>query len=106
MIEGDKEGWILIGVEADVRALLKRALESNNPEGSASARRHVERLIAKGQFGFRDLLTALIARTATRRLAISSNLSVARRTTVSSPTFATNIRRDSSFACQSGLAVS
>ena len=29
----DKEGWILIGVEADVRALLKRALESNNPEG-------------------------------------------------------------------------
>jgi hypothetical protein len=31
MIEGDKEGWILIGVEADARTLLKRALESNNP---------------------------------------------------------------------------
>lgn len=57
MIEGDKEGWILIGVEADARTLLKRALESNNPEGSASARRLIEWLIAKGQFGFRDLLT-------------------------------------------------
>ena len=57
MIEGDKEGWILIGVEANARTLLKRALESNNPEGSASARSLIEWLIAKGQFGFRDLLT-------------------------------------------------
>ena len=57
MIEGDKEGWILIGVEGDARTLLKRALDSNHPEGSSSARLLIERLIAKGQFGFRDLLT-------------------------------------------------
>jgi hypothetical protein len=57
MIEGDKEGWVLIGVEGDARTLLKRALDSNNPEGSSFARRLVEWLIAKGQFGFRDLLS-------------------------------------------------
>jgi hypothetical protein len=57
MIEGDKEGWVLIGAEGDARTLLKRALDSNNPEGSSSARRLIEWLIAKGQFGFRDLLT-------------------------------------------------
>ena len=57
MIEGDKEGWVLIGVEGDARTLLKRALDSNNPEGSSSARRLIEWLIGKGQFGFRDLLT-------------------------------------------------
>lgn len=57
MIEGDKEGWVLIGVEGDARGLLKRALESNNPEGSSSARLLIEWLIAKGQFGFRDLLS-------------------------------------------------
>jgi hypothetical protein len=56
MIEGDKEGWVLIGVEGDARTMLKRALDSNHPEGSASARRLVEWLIAKGQFGFRTLL--------------------------------------------------
>ena len=57
MIEGDKEGWVLIGVEGDARTLLKRALDSDNPDGSSSARRLIEWLIAKGQFGFRDLLT-------------------------------------------------
>jgi hypothetical protein len=57
MIEGDKEGWVLIGVEGDARTLLKRALDSNNREGSSSARRLVEWLIAKGQFAFRDLLS-------------------------------------------------
>ncbi len=57
MIEGDKEGWVLMGVEGDARTLLKQAIESPNPEGSSSARRLIEWLIAKGQFGFRDLLT-------------------------------------------------
>ena len=56
MIEGDKEGWILIGVEGDAQTMLKRALDSNNPEGSLSAKRLIEWLIAKGHFGFRTLL--------------------------------------------------
>jgi len=56
MIEGDREGWLLLGVEADARLVLKRALDSNNPDGTLAARRMVEELIAKGQFGFRDLL--------------------------------------------------
>jgi len=57
MIEGDKEGWVLIGVEGDARTLLKFALESDDPDGSLSARRLIEWLIAKGQFGFRALLS-------------------------------------------------
>lgn len=57
MIEGDKDGWVLIGVEGDARTLLKFALESDDPEGSLSARRLIEWLIAKGQFGFRALLS-------------------------------------------------
>jgi hypothetical protein len=56
IIEGDKEGWILIGVEGDARALLKEALRSNVPEASFAATRLIEELIAKGQFGFRTLL--------------------------------------------------
>ncbi len=57
MIEGDREGWLLLGVEDDARRLLKSALESNNPDGALAAKRMVEELIAKGQFGFRQLLT-------------------------------------------------
>jgi hypothetical protein len=57
MIEGDKEGWVLIGVEDNSRKLLKLALDSNNTDGAESARRLTQWLIAKGQFGFRDLLT-------------------------------------------------
>jgi hypothetical protein len=56
MIDGDREGWLLLGVEADARSLLRRAMESNNPEGALASRRLIEELIAKGQFGFRDLL--------------------------------------------------
>lgn len=57
IIEGDREGWILVGVEEDARAILRQALDSNHPEGSLSAKRLIEQLLAKGQFGFRTLLT-------------------------------------------------
>lgn len=57
MIEGDREGWLLIGVEDEARRLLKAALDSNNPGGATAARRLIEELIGMGQFGFRQLLT-------------------------------------------------
>jgi hypothetical protein len=57
ILEGDREGWILVGVEEDARGILRQALDSNHPEASLSARRLIEELIAKGQFGFRTLLT-------------------------------------------------
>jgi hypothetical protein len=57
MIEGDREGWLLLGVEDDARRLLKIALESTNPDGEVAAKWLVEELIGKGQFGFRLLLT-------------------------------------------------
>jgi hypothetical protein len=57
IIEGDKDGWILLGVEDDARKVLKQALASNHPEGSLAAKRLIEQLIGKGHFGFRTLLT-------------------------------------------------
>jgi len=57
MIEGDRERWLLLGVEDDAQKLLKLALGSNNPDASLSARRLTEELIARGHFGFRSLLS-------------------------------------------------
>ena len=56
MIEGDRERWLLVGVEDDARRLLRSALDSNQPDAALPARRLVEDLIAKGHFGFRTLL--------------------------------------------------
>jgi hypothetical protein len=57
MIEGDREGWLLLGVEDDARRVLKGAIDSNNEDGLRVARRLIEDLIAKGQFSFRQLLS-------------------------------------------------
>ncbi len=56
MIEGDRERWLLLGVESDAIELLRSALNSNNPDAALSARRLAEELIARGHFGFRTLL--------------------------------------------------
>jgi hypothetical protein len=56
MVEGDRERWLLLGVENDAKQILKLALSSNDPEASLSARRLTEELIARGHFGFRTLL--------------------------------------------------
>jgi len=56
MIEGDRDRWLLLGVENDAMALLRQAMESNNPAAVLGARRLAEELIARGHFGFRVLL--------------------------------------------------
>jgi hypothetical protein len=56
MIEGDREGWVLVAVEADALQVLATALESNRADAAMSARRLAEDLIARGNFGFRSLL--------------------------------------------------
>ena len=56
MVEGDSERWILVGVEEAAKRLLRVALDSDNPDAALAARRLLEHLIAKGNFGFRDLL--------------------------------------------------
>lgn len=56
MVEGDQERWLLLGVEANTRRALKLALDSNHPEAVSSAKRLIENLIARGNFGFRTLL--------------------------------------------------
>jgi hypothetical protein len=56
MVEGDREGWVIVGVEADVRRTIKISLDSGQPEAVMAARRLVEQLIGRGQHGFRSLL--------------------------------------------------
>jgi hypothetical protein len=56
MIEGDRERWLLLGVENDAMELLRQALRGSNPEAVLSARRLTEELIARGHFGFRAVL--------------------------------------------------
>ena len=56
MIEGDRERWLLLGVASDAIKLLRRALNSNNPDPALNARRLAEELTARGHFAFRTLL--------------------------------------------------
>jgi hypothetical protein len=56
MIQGDREGWLLLGVGSYAMELLRQALRSNNPDAALSARRLADELIARGHFGFRAIL--------------------------------------------------
>jgi hypothetical protein len=56
MVEGDRDNWVLVGVEEDARRTIKIALEGGQPDAVTAARRLVEYLIARGQYGFRNLL--------------------------------------------------
>ncbi|HOQ48153.1 MAG TPA: hypothetical protein PK157_22795 [Bryobacteraceae bacterium] len=56
MLEGDRERWLLLGVENDAMELLQQALRSNHPDAALNARRLTEKLIARGHFGFRALV--------------------------------------------------
>jgi hypothetical protein len=56
MIQGDRENWVLIGVEVDARNVIKAALESRQHSAVVAARTLVELLIARGHYGFRTLL--------------------------------------------------
>jgi len=56
MVEGDRDDWVLVGVEEDARQTIKIALHGGRLYAVTAARRLVEYLIAKGQYGFRDLL--------------------------------------------------
>jgi hypothetical protein len=56
MVEGDRDQWVLVGVEEDARRTIKIALESGRPDAVTAGRRLVEYLIARGEYGFRKLL--------------------------------------------------
>jgi hypothetical protein len=56
MVEGDRDRWLLIGVESDAQELLRLALDSNLAEVVLPTKRLVEELIGKGHFQFRTLL--------------------------------------------------
>ena len=57
MVEGDRDGWLLVGVEKDAKEAIRLALNSSNPESVTAAQRLAEHLIAKGNVGFRDLIS-------------------------------------------------
>jgi hypothetical protein len=56
MVQGDRENWVLVGVELDARNVIKAALESRQHGAVVAARNLVELLIARGHYGFRTLL--------------------------------------------------
>jgi len=56
MVQGDRENWVLVGVEAEAQQTIKTALDSGQHDATMAARRLVEFLIARGQYGFRSLL--------------------------------------------------
>lgn len=57
MIQGDRDNWVLVGVEVEARKTIKAALDSGQHDTVVAARRLVELLIARGQYGFRSLLS-------------------------------------------------
>jgi hypothetical protein len=57
MVQGDKDGWVVLGVETEARQITKAALDSGQHGAAMGARRLVELLIARGQYGFRSLLS-------------------------------------------------
>lgn len=58
MVQGDRDNWVLVGAEAEARQTIKAALDSGQHDAVMAARRLVELLIARGQYGFRSLLSA------------------------------------------------
>jgi hypothetical protein len=56
MVQGDRDNWVLVGVEVEARQIIKAALDSGQHDAIMIARRLVELLIARGQYGFRTLL--------------------------------------------------
>jgi hypothetical protein len=56
MIEGDRDRWLLAGIQNAAEKVLRVALGSNNPEAATSAGRLTEELIARGHFEFRRIL--------------------------------------------------
>lgn len=56
MVQGDRDNWVLVGVEVEARQIIKAALDGGQHDAAMGARRLVELLIARGQYGFRNLL--------------------------------------------------
>jgi len=56
MVQGDRDNWVLVGVESEGRQTIKAALDSGQHDAIMAARRLVELLIARGQYAFRSLL--------------------------------------------------
>ncbi len=57
MIQGDRDNWVLVGVEIEARRTIRAALDSGQHDTVVAARRLVELLIARGQYVFRSLLS-------------------------------------------------
>lgn len=56
MIEGDKEGWEIVGWCADIYSILNSVIQGSDPEAREAATDLVHRLGARGHFDFKDLL--------------------------------------------------
>jgi hypothetical protein len=56
MVQGDHDNCVLVGVEIEARETTKAALNSGQDGVAVTARRLIELLIARGQYGFRSFL--------------------------------------------------
>jgi hypothetical protein len=56
VVEEDGEGWVIVGVEAETRRSIKRALDSEKPEAVMAGKRLAELLIGRGNYGFREMI--------------------------------------------------
>jgi hypothetical protein len=56
LVQGDKDNWVLLGVEAEAQKIIKVALDSGQHDAVMAGRRLAESLIARGQYNFRTLL--------------------------------------------------
>jgi hypothetical protein len=56
IVEGDEEGWHVSSWQDHARVILRTALDSQDPVAHDAAEDLVNRLLARGYFGFRDLL--------------------------------------------------
>lgn len=56
LVEADREGWGILGSEAQARTILAAAMVSGDAEARETATALIHRLGARGRLGFRDLL--------------------------------------------------
>jgi hypothetical protein len=56
LVEGDTDGYEILGWQENGRRVLSAAIKSGTPKAKASATALINRLVARGYSGFKDLL--------------------------------------------------
>ena len=57
MVQGDRDGWVVLGSSEQIREIAGRALKSEDPEARTAGAHLVNVLVARGHTKFKDLLS-------------------------------------------------